>query len=115
MHLPSSFYKRKSGEQVSRHPFFPNGSNYILMRLREFPDPSKRPGKPGDPKSRKHDLNVREDAAARGHHYPSRPEVNNEEPAGETTRPITNNDAQNQITNADNSAQPLGEDEREGA
>ena len=85
------------------------------MRRRESPDPTKRPGAPGAPKSRKHDLNLREDAPARGHERPSRKEENNEEPAGDTTRPITNKDDQNKITNTDNNAQPMGEDEREGA
>lgn len=83
------------------------------MRLREFPDPGKRPGGPGA-KSRKHGLNAGEENTSR-EQRPAQREVNNEEPAGESIRPITNKDEQKVITNSDNSAQPLGENEREGA
>jgi len=83
------------------------------MRLREFPDPGKRPGGPGA-KNRKHDLNAAEEDAGREHKHPSQKEVNNEEPAGDTTRPVTNRDQEKVITNSDNGAHPLGENEREG-
>jgi hypothetical protein len=83
------------------------------MRLREFPDPGKRPGGPGA-KYRKHDRNAGEENANREPQHPSEKEVNNEEPAGETTRPVTNKDKEKIITNSDNNAYPMGEDEREG-
>jgi hypothetical protein len=84
------------------------------MRHRETPDPNKRPGAPGNSKSRKHELNVPDDAFSREHQKPSRREINNEEPAGDTTRPVTNKDEQNVITNTDANDYPMGEHEREG-
>jgi hypothetical protein len=84
------------------------------MRYREMPDPNKRPGAPGKSKSRKHDLNLPDDSPSREHNRPSRREENNDEPAGDTTRPVTNKDDQNVITNTDVNDIPIGEDEREG-
>ena len=83
------------------------------MRQREFPDPGKRTGGPGA-KYRRHDRNAEEENTNRDHQHPEQKEVNNEEPAGESTRPITNKDEQKVITNSDQNAYPMGEDEREG-
>ena len=114
--IPQANQKQQSIQSAgvtARALFFRFNQETFVMRLREFPDPEKRPGGPGA-KYRKHDRKAEEEKKQREREGPSKKEVSNEEPAGETIRPITNRDEEKIITNTDKSGYPLTDDEREG-